>query len=92
MIDNNQELTTKLLSLKENPGFTKKELMLITTMSNIKNPYRNLTVNDVARDLKIGINSAYELFKQDDFPSIEVGKTKTITLLAYLMWKLEKHK
>ena len=69
-----------------------KELMAINVIKKIKNPYRNLTVNDIARDLEIGINTAYDIFKRDDFPSIEIGKKKTVTLLAYLIWKMEKHK
>ena len=81
----------------ENEKITKeklsnKELMVVYALQKIKHPYRNLTVNDVSKDLGIGINSAYDLFKRDDFPSIEIGKQKTVTLLAYLLWKMEKHK
>ena len=80
----NENIVTKEYSIKE--------LMAINVIKKIKNPYRNLTVNDIARDLEIGINTAYDIFKRDDFPSIEVGKKKTVTLLAYLIWKMEKHK
>ena len=61
-------------------------------IKKVNNPFANLTVKNIAKDLNIGINTAYEIFKRDDFPSINIGKTKTITLLAYLMWKLQKHK
>lgn len=91
MLDDEHELTTQVLT-KENHNYTTKEIMIINTIKRIKNPYRNLTVNDIAKDLNVGINTAYEIFKRNDFPSIEIGKTKTITLLAYLLWKLEKHK
>lgn len=80
----NENIVTKEYSIKE--------LMAINVIKKIKNPYRNLTVNDIARDLEIGINTAYDIFKREDFPSIEVGKKKTVTLLAYLIWKMEKHK
>ena len=80
----NENIVTKEYSIKE--------LMAINVIKKIKNPYRNLTVNDIARDLEIGINTAYDIFKRDDFPSIEIGKKKTVTLLAYLIWKMEKHK
>lgn len=91
MLDNEQELTTQVLT-KENHNYTTKEIMIINTMKRIKNPYKNLTVTDIAKDLNIGINKAYEIFKRHDFPSIEIGKQKTVTLLAYLLWKMEKHK
>lgn len=49
-----------------------------------------LSVSDVSKDLSIGINQAYELFKQKDFPSIQIGKRKTVTLASYLLWKMTK--
>lgn len=62
--------------------------VLISNMN--KDPFDNLTVKDVASDLKMGENLANELFKRDDFPSINIGKTKTITRLAYYLWKMER--
>ncbi len=38
----------------------------------------------------MGENLTNELFKRADFPSINIGKTKTITAIAYALWKLEK--
>ena len=32
----------------------------------------------------------YDLFKQQDFPSINIGKRKVITLASYLLWKMNK--
>ena len=32
----------------------------------------------------------YDLFKQEDFPTITIGKRKTVTLAAYLLWKMSK--
>jgi len=29
-------------------------------------------------------------FKRDDFPSINIGKSNQIMLLAYLIWKMNK--
>ena len=58
----------------------------------IENPFINLTVQDVAKDLKMGENLTNDLFRREDFPSVNIGKTKTITLLAYLIWKMEKRK
>jgi hypothetical protein len=59
-------------------------------IEKIDNPFRNLTVKDVAEDLKMGEAMTNDLFRRDDFPSVNIGKTKTITLLAYLRWKMER--
>jgi len=59
-------------------------------INNINNPFKNISVKDVAKDLHIGKNKAYELFKQDDFPSINIGRSWKIMLLSYLLWKLNK--
>lgn len=75
---------------EEKRNYSLKELMILNAMKKVKNPFLNLTVADVARDLKMGENLTNELFRRDDFPSINIGKTKTITLLAYLIWKMEK--
>lgn len=69
---------------------TLKELMIIEAIKQIKNPFINLTVQDVAKDLKMGENMANQIFKRDDFPSVNLGKPKTVTLLAYLIWKMDR--
>lgn len=77
---------------KVNKNLTFEEMLIVEIIKKVNNPFANLTVKNIAKDLNIGINTAYEIFKRDDFPSIDIGKTKTITLLAYLIWKLQKHK
>ena len=52
-------------------------------------PLRNLTVAEVAKDLKMGENLANQLFKRPDFPSVNIGKTKTVCALAYIVWKMQ---
>lgn len=87
------EKETVVQEIKENNRNLEFEQKLIMEIiKKVNNPFANLTVKNIAKDLNIGINTAYEIFKRDDFPSINIGKTKTITLLAYLMWKLQKHK
>ena len=44
----------------------------------------------VAKDLKMGLNLANDLFKRKNFPSVNIGKQKTVTLLAYVLWKMER--
>lgn len=67
-----------------------KETLLKEAIKNIDNPFKNLTVKDVAKDLKMGENLTNELFRRKDFPSVNIGKTKTVTLLAYILWKMQK--
>ena len=59
-------------------------------IEKLDEPWKNLTVKDVAKDLKMGENKTNEIFKRKDFPSINIGKTKTISAIAYALWKLEK--
>lgn len=67
----------------------KREIIKLA-VDKLKNPWDNLTVKDVAKDLKMGENKTNELFRRKDFPSINIGKTKTISAIAYALWKLEK--
>ena len=67
----------------------KSEIIKIA-VDKLNNPWDNLTVKDVAKDLKMGENKTNELFRRKDFPSINIGKTKTISAIAYALWKLEK--
>lgn len=67
----------------------KKEIIKVS-IEKLGDPWKNLTVKDVANDLKMGENKTNELFKRNDFPSINIGKTKTVSAIAYALWKLEK--
>ena len=91
-------MDTKLIDTKENKikgqNFknTKElnEQIVMNYLNRLKNPFVTISVQDVSKDLHIGINQAYDLFKQEDFPTITIGKRKTITLAAYLLWKMSK--
>ena len=63
---------------------------LFDNVNKLKNPFMILSVKDVSKDLHIGINQAYDLFRQNDFPTICIGKRKGITLATYLLWKMNK--
>lgn len=69
---------------------TKKELILQALENSEYDLFSNITVKEVAKDLKMGENLANEVFKREDFSSVNIGKTKTVTLLAYIFWKMEK--
>lgn len=68
---------------------TKEIIYKIIEKTNI-NPFSNITVKDVAKDLKCSERTANDIFRRDDFPSVNIGKTKTVTLLAYLIWKMDR--
>ena len=78
--------TSNLIDTKENKN--SNEQVVINYLNRITNPFAILSVQDVSKDLHIGTNQAYDLFKQNDFPTICIGKRKTVTLAAYLLWKM----
>ena len=78
--------TSNLIDTKENKN--SNEQVVINYLNRITNPFAILSVQDVSKDLHIGINQAYDFFKQNDFPTICIGKRKTVTLAAYLLWKM----
>ena len=82
------EINEKLIDTKEK--ITSNEKIIIYYLNKVKNPFSLLSAQDISKDLHIGINQAYELFKQDDFPTIKIGKKRTITLISYILWKTGK--
>lgn len=84
----NEEII-KTISTKDN-NFPIEEILLKEAIKQIQDPFKNLTVAEVAKDLKMGENLTNKLFKRKDFPSVNIGKQKTITLLAYILWKMKK--
>lgn len=83
-------INTNVIDTKEKKIYTIQELMIIEAIRKIKNPFVNLTVQDIAKDLRIGENMAYSIFKRDDFPSINIGRSWKISLISYLLWKTQK--
>ena len=80
----------KTTDTKENKKYSLEELMIIEAIKKVQNPFINLTVQDVAKDLKIGENMAYTIFKREDFPSVNIGRCWKISLISYLLWKTQK--
>lgn len=66
------------------------DYMAIESIRKIKNPFKMITVKDVMQDLNICETIAYKTFKRNDFPSINIGKTNQVMLIAYLIWKMQK--
>lgn len=82
----NKKTSTNIIDTEENL----KEKIVVNYLNKLKNPFAMLSVSDVSKDLHIGINQAYDLFKQKDFPTTSIGKRKTVTLASYLLWKMDK--
>ena len=83
-------IDNKIIDTKEIKSYSLDELMIIEAVKKINNPFVNLTVQDVAKDLKIGENMAYTIFKRDDFPSVNIGRCWKISLISYILWKTKK--
>ena len=84
----NINTNTELIDTKEREEL--RGQIVMSYLAKMKNPFVTLSVLDVSKDLHIGINQAYDLFKQNDFPAINIGKRKVITLASYLLWKMNK--
>lgn len=67
-----------------------QEKIILETIKRLKNPFVNISVQDVAKDLKIGENMAYAIFKREDFPSINIGRCWKICLISYILWKTQR--
>lgn len=67
----------------------KKELVK-EAIKKLEDPFRMLTVKDVAKDLYIGENKTNEIFNRADFPSVNIGKTRKVQKLSYILWKMDK--
>ena len=84
----NKITNTELIDTKEREEL--RGQIVMSYLAKMKNPFVTLSVLDVSKDLHIGINQDYDLFKQNDFPAINIGKRKVITLASYLLWKMNK--
>lgn len=84
----NKITNTELIDTKEREEL--RGQIVMSYLAKMKNPFVTLSVLDVSKDLHIGINQAYDLFKQNDFPAINIGKRKVITIASYLLWKMDK--
>lgn len=82
---NNSEIKTNLTEDK----YKTNEQIVLNYLNKLQDPFITLTAKEVSKDLHIGINQAYDLFKQDNFPTITIGKRKTVTLASYLLWKIK---
>lgn len=73
----------------DSTNVTLEQQALIEGMKKIKDPFKMLKTEDVAKDLDIGISKAYAIFNSEDFPAVKVGGQKRIARLAYALWKIK---
>ena len=67
------EQIIEINNTKENTMTTEDKIVAEVIKSMI-NPFDNLTVKEVAKDLKMGENLANQVFRRKDFPSVNIGK------------------
>lgn len=53
----------------------KKELVK-QAVKSLEDPFKMLTVKEVAKDLYMGENKTNEIFNREDFPSVNIGKIR----------------
>ena len=67
----------------------KKELVK-QAVKSLDDPFKMLTVKDVAKDLYMGENKTNEIFNRADFPSVNIGKTRKIQKLIIFFGRWKK--
>lgn len=95
-MEDNFEIKNQIIAnnLEKNEDFKSldidnKLIILLLEKYNI-DPFSNMTVKDVAKDLGMNQNSANELFRRKDFPSINFTKPKQVCTLSYYLWKMKE--
>lgn len=80
-------INNNLIDTKEENNCIKD--LIVESVKKVKDPFEMLSVEDVMKDLGICYSTAYDLFNQEDFPSVQIGKKKKVTRLAYMAWKMK---
>ena len=73
----NEILVAQETEDKNKTEINSKERYVYAYLNKVKNPFVMLSVEQVCKDLHIGLNQARDLFEQEDFPSVQIGKRKT---------------
>lgn len=89
-VANEIDTEDKKININLQSPINTEQLMALESIKRLKNPFRMLSVKDVMRDLNICETIAYRTFKRADFPSINIGKSNQVMLVAYLIWKMDK--
>lgn len=92
-IDNTKDLCNtndKNIEINYNCKLSPTDYMAIEGIRKLQNPFQMIDVETVMKDLHICKSVAYRLFQSAEFPSINIGKSNQIMLLAYLIWKMSR--
>lgn len=81
---------TKEVILNIQNELTNKDILLLSSINRLKNPFRMIGVETIMKDLNICRGVAYKIFQREDFPAINIGKTKQIMLVSYILWKMTR--
>ena len=77
-----------LIDTNEKRTLSAEEQVIIESVRRVKDPFKMLKIEDVAKDLGISFSTAYKMFRQKDFPSIKVGSSRRVAYAAYMAWKV----
>lgn len=78
------------LIIEPKRDLTVEERMYLEAIKKVKNPFKMIGIETIMKDLKVCRNTGNKIFNRDDFPSINVGKSNQIMLVAYLVWKMQR--
>lgn len=81
---------TKEVILNIQNELTNKDILLLSSINRLKNPFRMIGVETIMKDLNICRGVAYKIFQREDFQAINIGKTKQIMLVSYILWKMTR--
>ncbi len=90
MKDTMSNNATKEVILNIQNELTNKDILLLSSINRLKNPFRMIGVETIMKDLNICRGVAYKIFQREDFPAINIGKTKQIMLVSYILWKMTR--
>ena len=77
-----------LIDTNEKRIISAEEQVIIESVKRVKDPFKMLKIEDVAKDLGISFSTAYKMFRQKDFPAIKVGSSRRVAYAAYMAWKV----
>ena len=77
-----------LIDTNEKRTLSAEEQVIIESVKRVKDPFKMLKIEDVAKDLGISFSTAYKMFRQKDFPAIKVGSSRRVAYAAYMAWKV----
>ena len=84
------DIETKNIVIETKEILTPEQRIAIDSIRRIKNPFAMLGVKDIMQDLNVCETIAYRIFRREDFPSINIGKTNKVMLFSYIIWKMSK--